>query len=1205
MPETTNRPRSVRSVASNSSIASRNSNISLTRRPRTNRSRSKTVTGAPMFNNNDQEPAPTTTSDLPYLAATSPQHPPGLAPIFSFPPASAKLKLPSDSLQRLETTELIRSSDTASSQGGTVNDATMVEPMNHPPAPIDLSKSIKLGPNLPHLDTGYRPPPSAFSRDPALTPINVRDSVSTNQSGISSSLYPPSTSTASGPESPTSPPYLEDHFPSIDQPPFAMAPEVNEVQDYDSDDVSYRLRLLVKNNYFLPPAHHKPSPADFAPVNPNPPKKSAAPAFLDIFRVGKSKSKPTTPTIPTPGFDALGAMRRTTPDAITTGYGIGARQPRASAQLPRLSPGLSTGAPRGRVVVVREKMHDIAVAAKQAEQDLKTRGARLDQGSQKAKPDPVDDVIDPTDAVDVPLPDPNYPFAVQASALHGLGVLESVGAGVLADRLPPPKNPNLSSAYDPMEDTWRKALLHEAVHHSLDNTPDVSSLSHILGSSTPVLSSPTPRDAETPPALLASQKATRLQQRIIPEPLRDSPAAAIAAHARRASATSQASTSRGGNTTGGLSVQQSKLLDSSRPSSFLPQRVETPSGPMTPLGPPPRKHFVNPLFSLSQTELSPTSATYPPPSPLHSSSPHPTLRRTVSTPSFAEGYDSGRHELTSPPPMPNPYRDSTLTSITYDDRKSYDSTSRSTSIHHEYHAAASQASLDLATMRSRPSLSEYSQSSMSPTTSAFQDMLNQEDLSGNFTLTAPAVAPSPMPEAALTRVSTDKPRQSGSRPSTAELRYTAVSPPPRTSSQLAHSALPPPPRFTVFTRPPLPTSSLAMTSGSSTQNSLRSSDQPNNSPAPGETTFSINEPEPVTPPVPLPANIERERQLRNGERRTPPASARSFTHPPLTLDIPTMRIPVAIHSAPGPSSPTNFFDTIQSHPNAMDDLESSSEDEEAEEEVDEEMQEFAERQAHQHQILMEARNRSYSVASAGHMSAKSAVGMGVTAPSMLGLRMGRPGIMKHHNFSTPYLGHGEPSGSSLSSHTAAWKASQSHQPVGNTPNRKEPIGNMPSGKGMGSSTDFFKYAQEHPPPTFASLILAEEEAAKSGPRAGLSGPRKGAAEERRPATADHIMTWRKDQKAQESLRRLDGMLLQHMEDEKEAIRRIATGLQQQQQKGGTVQGKWQSVPSVGAAAASTSGPMTLAELGPAPVSRSVSTSSEPSRAGLSQSTPGH
>jgi hypothetical protein len=106
-------------------------------------------------------------------------------------------------------------------------------------------------------------------------------------------------------------------------------------------------------------------------------------------------------------------------------------------------------------------MEDIMVAAKQAEQNLKAKSAaRIDQGSQNGN-DAIDNAIDPTDAVDIPLPSPTYPFAVQASALHGLGVQDSVGAAVLADRLPP-------NSYDPAEDRWRKALLQEAVHHSLD-----------------------------------------------------------------------------------------------------------------------------------------------------------------------------------------------------------------------------------------------------------------------------------------------------------------------------------------------------------------------------------------------------------------------------------------------------------------------------------------------------------------------------------------------------------------------------------------------------------------------------------------------------------------------------------------------------------------------------------------------------------------
>jgi hypothetical protein len=49
---------------------------------------------------------------------------------------------------------------------------------------------------------------------------------------------------------------------------------------------------------------------------------------------------------------------------------------------------------------------------------------------------------------------------------------------------------------------------------------------------------------------------------------------------------------------------------------------------------------------------------------------------------------------------------------------------------------------------------------------------------------------------------------------------------------------------------------------------------------------------------------------------------------------------------------------------------------------------------------------------------------------------------------------------------------------------------------------------------------------------------------RRPHTSEQsVRDWQSSQKAQESLRRLDGMLIQHMETEKDTIRRIATTLQ--------------------------------------------------------------
>ena len=897
--------------------------------------------------------------------------------------------------------------------------------------------------SLAHLDTGYRPPPSAFSRDPALTPIgNVRDSVSTQQSGASSSLYPPSTSTASGPGSPTSPLSMSDRIDQLILPP--VAPEISEVQEYDSDDVSYRLRLLVNNNYFLPPAHSKPSPEDFA-SSPSTAARKASTPFLDLFRVGKSKSKPSTPIRLSPVFDPAVPMLRTTSDSIVAPYALRTQQPRSSSQMPRLAPRLPSANPRGRVVVVREKMNDIAVAAKQAEQDLKTRGVRIDQGSQKAKQEWVDDVIDPTDAVDIPLLSPSYPFAIQASALHGLGVLDSVGAAVLADRLPPSKNPNLSNTFDSTEESWRKALLHEAVHHSLDNTPDISSFSHILGASTP-LGSPRSKRTDLPSRVgTPSNTAKMIQQRIAAQPLIDVQEPRPTKHVRKKSAQSQTPTLKGQNSN---FLSPTSTQTSGRPVSYFPERVDTPSGPMTPLGPPPRRHFVNTVHSLSQSDLTnghPSSEAWD--RSMSQGSPYDTLRRTVSSPLLAESYESLSTRQTVPhrPATAQHPRDSQATTISFNTiRESYDRVMSDS--HESDDECGTRASLTLSAVRGRPSLSEYSQSSMSPTTSLFQEILNR----GSSLHGGPS------------RFNLD---QQNIISDGASSRYSTVSPPPRMSSSLAHAVLAPPPRssslhYFADGQPQIPPVSMPR------PNQPRQSDS-------GESGLQILAPEPTTPPLPQ-SNSER-------------GSGRS--HVPPSLTISTTSTPLAIHSAPGPSSPTSFFDTIQTQPNAMDDLESSSDEDENE----------ADRSGHRVQP-MDPRNRTFSS----------------VLPSQ------RPSFMRLGNFSTPYLRKGESYRPNL-------------LPIGNNPHSKQPRSSSTFRQPffvdrkhdvLSSSTyDFFKYAQEHPP-TVASPTSPES-----------SGPR-------RPSTADHVTVWRNNQRAQESLRKLDGMLIQHMEDEKDTIKRIATTLKQ-------------------------------------------------------------
>jgi len=818
-----------------------------------------------------------------------------------------------------------------------------------------------------------------------------------------------------------------------------MNPEVPEVREYDSDDVAYRLRLLVNNSYFLPPAHAKPSPAEFAP-GPDPSKKAAkspSPTFFDLFR--KSKSKPTTPTT-SMGLDHSAPMLRTTSDSITASFIPRTQQSRPSGQVPINAPG---GPPRGRVVVVREKMEDITVAAKQAEQDLKAKSAaRMDHESQKSK-EAVEDAIDPTDAVDIPLPSPTYPFAVQASALHGLGVQDSVGADVLADRLPPNTH-----SYDPGEDRWRKALLQEAVHHSLDNSAD-SSFSNVLGALTPKGSFRKPSMESLPPSVKVTA-APMLAQKIIDQPTIDMIESTPSNEKRPSSAASQMNKADTKSRLTVLTINASR--GSSRPGSILPQRAETPQGPMTSLGPPPRRIYAITKASLSQTDL---TAAHEQRS-LHSLSDLDSrrgLRRTRSSPQFMEGYDSSASRLdTNVPPMPSMFRNSQATTISTI-RASYQTIIASPT---EWERQDSFIEMAQPRPSFATSRSEYSQQSASPIHSVFQELVNHPDRSGSESHQNHQTGSS--------RFSFEQ--QSALRTSPS-LRYSNMSPPPRMSSSLAHVALPPPPRSSSLAFHPASRSQIPIFLPSDSSDS-----QPQSLEA---ATLQIVAPEPTTPPLPDQQRRREERLFhhrRSHSSRTAPSAS--------TTSV------VAVQSTtPGPPSATSFFDTIQTHPNAMDDLESSSDEDDGAPVI-----------ATPAKPLSDPRAR---------------------AASTVTLISPRPPIMRHGNFSTPYL---RP-GASSSQHMLPAGHTVLKMPVENVPLR-------PSRHEPPSSFDFYKYAQDHPPTT---SILASGGGSRRPPS--------------RPATTDDPKSPPKtNPSAQESLKKLDGMLMRHMEDERDTIKRIALNLKQ-------------------------------------------------------------
>ncbi|KAF8625546.1 hypothetical protein AX15_005313 [Amanita polypyramis BW_CC] len=985
---------------SNSSIASTSSGASLTRRPgirtrsRPGTARKSSKKSSPELSHSDK------------LTADEPA---------SYTSQVQRLQPPQQ--DTLDVRDLRgKASGSLQSSEGAALDVTIVADAQPSPMAVKLSKASERATSLPDIVANYNTPSSPFFRDPCLTPVaNVRDSVSTQQSATSSSVYPLSFSSATGPDSPTSLRTMSEDIEHFEVSSFE--PEVEELPGFDPNDVSYRLRLLVKNNYFLPPAHSKPVLSDLSTTEATKrPSRVATPAFLDIFRVNKSKSKPTSPTT-----DVGMPMLRATGDSIMMPHPA---QPRISTQTPRPSPNGMVKERVGRVVVVREKMDDLTLAAKQAEQEIKARGVRREFDSPDTEV--LDDPIDPTDAVDIPPPSPSYPFPMQTSALHGLGVSESIGAAVLAERLPP-GSPGLSSI--DVVDDWRKALLQEAVHHSLDNTPEVSF--SLLGISSPVASL---QGKDSRPVLTSPAATPRilLQQRIIEQPFPDSSDDSFRDTRQEKAGASKAALPK--SSPGSTPERPSPgTRVPSRPSSYLLARVDTPTDLVTALTPPPPRKPSNPF--ISQSLAKPSSTTRVELLEREDRTPTPTLRRTMSSPMLSDAYESDTRRINriTPPPLSGPKqqpRDLSHENNTSGNTELTHGTATDSVYSEDDYAdgGSSRQSAAMSALMRRPSLSDYSQYSLSPTTSAFQEDLNKA-YSG----------PSTQSSAQASRQSTNARNSPIPRDST-------TSPPPRISSSLAHIALPPPPRGSSLRHLPLP-----IRGGVHPQQSIKTS---------LDSVVEYLSPEPATLPL----------ALQN----------------PAHNDVET-----GLHSAPSPSSPTSFFDNIQSQPNALDDLDSSSDESDAVHPT----------------IYSDARSRTMS---------------NVSKPT-------RPPFMRLGNHSTPYI--------SRTAHSIEER--RTPLPFG-VQDRKQPIVNMPQRKPVfaqprpggkndqehgapKSSFDFYKYSNQHP----------------SNPSTDLSEAR------RRPATAGEARSGEKESnpRADEAMRRLDGLLQQHMEAEKDTIKRIAMTLQ--------------------------------------------------------------
>ncbi|KAH8100101.1 hypothetical protein BXZ70DRAFT_973392 [Cristinia sonorae] len=995
---------------------------------------------------------------------------------------------------------------------------------------IRAVKAAKRGSSLPrHAFRNIVSSPSSPVPLP-LTPANLlnnsiprrvherRDSLASYGSSTSSSLYPQSTSTASHPESSIGPHSIRDEDDASSFSPRIVTFSEKDAE-FDVDDVSYRLRLLVNNSYFLPPAHSKPTPLSLAPPPVQPGQKNVKPAsspgLLGFFGLGKSKSKPNSPAGQNPPNLDLPPVLRTTSDSVGASGHVPRPQPRSVPQTPMHPPFAAAHAnPVNRVVVLREKMDDLATAAKQAEKDIKIKAEVRKATNHSAPPDLgyVDDVIDPTDAVDLPMPSDTYPFAVQTSAMHGLGIQESVGADVLADRLPP--SPGMWSMSSE-EDSWRKALLHQAVSHSLVNTPEKS----FSSSGTPH-HHPSPSSANSssfrnsfPGHSVASEEnatdstpKARIGQRIMePEQIVEEIDATGSSPVASTFPPPSSRSVKGISPT--TEVPPSSPWGRTVPLVSELRRAETPATARA-LAPPPRR--LMPPHSLSQTDLPGTISKDP--NDLSSEASR-VLRRAVSSPRLSAMPELDMLPLSLSPPPTNSRRISPASSTSQ--LRSFGSVPTFSSSGH--------------TRRSETNTSHYSDDSLSYATAG--DIDDEADHRPSMSISLhtdarssiyshPSPTASAFQDAVFGSYRTSSPlnrRSHHSIESSCDVddlpaRTATLSPPPRVSSSLGPTILPPPPRSPATKPVYRPSSSLT---SFQSMHSSHSSTPLSSIGLQEEPEEHERQPHLDTTPTPSPTSST---SLREPMTYSQPLAERRGVPPSLSLRIPTENVSPVIHSAPAPASPTAFFDRIQSHPNAMDDLETSDESED-EDTAGGKSNDSPPGDEAPRPLFTEPRMRALS---------GGAVPDSGPRPPITIMRLG--------NHSTPHLS------PSPGQHEVPVFDIQDRSPVGNTPeipfntffaSRKKAGGDFPLtlADAQGSKVSLALSTTSHASNGGSSPLRVTSAAGSSIAPSAIPRPSTAGASLPRPRAFQR-----------ESLQRFDGMLLQHMMTEKDTIKRITTNI---------------------------------------------------------------
>jgi len=978
-------------------------------------------------------------------------------------------------------------------------------------------------------DSSRGPPtPVEFAMSRPAYRDRPRDSL---QSGTSTSLYPASTQTSTPLDRALSPQSHLEQMPEVVEVP-TLAENESGYRDFDTDDVSLRLRLLVNNSYFLPPAHSKPTIADLS--NSDAAKrvpKPAAPGFFDIFRIGKTRSKPPTPVALEPPRLRATSESSTQLDVlpftdITPGASVASQKP--------------TDIP-ARVMVVREKMEDLMIAAKQAEQESKIRAERMAELQERNldQTERFDGIIDPTDAVDLPPPSTKYPFAIQASALQGLGVDDSIGAAVLADRLPPPRSPGLWSVTEE-DEKWRKLLLTQAVGHSLSNTPDSwasrtpvrrpprTTSIPTTSSSSPLSSTPQPPSSpslRTPalfsePILLPDALRKRLQHSPSLSHLTPSPKSQALHLGRKISVPD---------------IHNIPRLSPTLGSSYDPPvRAETPVAPTLPLSPAPRamtgpaspglKHLVNPIYSLSQSDLGDEGETgvgSPPSSPIPSSGNHQTsglsvqeilsgqhggeemgtvrsilaqaaqtaqstrsmkstrsirsLKQSVEQeklPNVRENQvdeDSGR-TLTSPSPSAPPVAVERTTvsprhtlgadSVGTNSLSEEDDTEEWFGLHDDSGSRDSSGAFP----RTRSMLSYLAPPS--PTVSAFYDALEGKRDS----------------ESSPAEADTDVGASSGRETFvTADTRASVYSPPPRQSTSIPPQPLPPPPRRRLRTSP-----------GPRRPSTLR------------QEPITIWEPEPSSPPLPAMSgggtgfSLDLSLGPERGEM------SRAMAEGAARGDASRMSI--------------SFFDNIQSDLNKLDESSSSEEESETDSDLEGPFEAPVFRNPDTHVISIPGRRSISST---------------TTRPP-------RPTLMRLGNNSTPQLGSSTSSGSSFNQ-------MRHDYPVFDPISFRGPVENTPTTPT--TRTSFFtsrtpkkQKQQGVSSEDFHSTRARSFEDGRGGGPSVLNAGSMFLDMESEKASSEmshgSLETDEVRKSQDESARILDGLVLQHLEKERDTIKRI-------------------------------------------------------------------